>query len=162
MTQDQTIMDISTSELQHLAERPLARRSDAYRFLEKNFQHLIQLKVGTADGASWNETAALMSRRGYLNANGLALNGDTVRRMFRRVEQDIRRREADAVRETAKSFPTRPRNGLLPRRPATEIAALAVDRKDVRAVGSSPKARAKLKGPRQGSTKTNGNRPGRF
>jgi len=101
------ITTISASELRHLKERAFVRRSDVYRYLVKNYHRLVRQKVGTTDGPSWDETAAVMSRRGYLGARGCPLNGNAVRRVFRRVEEDMRRREAVNASQAAKQHRSR-------------------------------------------------------
>jgi hypothetical protein len=114
MTKDIPTSKISANDLQHLKELGVVRRSDVYRYLETNYRHLIQLKVGTNDGPSWDETAALMSRRGYLNAHGSALNGHAVRRVFRRVEQNIKRRDIEAAGKTPELRSSRRRGNHQP------------------------------------------------
>jgi hypothetical protein len=124
MTRDEPkIKTISASELRHLKDRAFVRRSDVYRYLAKNYQRLVRQKVGTTDGPSWDETAAVMSRRGYLGARGCPLNGNAVRRVFRRVEEDIRRREAEGARQRAKSHRSRQREDWEPPLARTERPA---------------------------------------
>jgi hypothetical protein len=124
MTRDEpTIKTISASDLRRLKDRAFVRRSDVYRYFEKNYQRLIQQKVGTRDGPSWDETAAVMSRRGYLGARGSTLNGNAVRRVFRRVEEDMRRREAEGASQRAKSHRSRQREDWEPPLARTERPA---------------------------------------
>ena len=94
---------ISASELRELKARSFVGRSDVYRYLRKNYPHLLSRKVGTTEGPSWDDIATILSKRGYINSRGDPLNGHAVRRVFRRVEQDLQCKEAGAV-----SQPTRP------------------------------------------------------
>jgi hypothetical protein len=121
MSKDEPTIDrISASELRHLKDRAFVRRSDVYRYLAKNYQRLVRQKVGTTDGPSWDETAAVMSRRGYLGARGSPLNGNAVRRVFRRVEEDMRRREAEGASQRAKAHRSRQRDDWEPPLARTE------------------------------------------
>ncbi len=97
---------ISASELRQLEARAFAGRSDVYRYLHKNHSRLVGQKVGINNGPSWNEVAAILSKRGYLSCRGDPLNGHAVRRVFRRVEKDLAREET-ARQPTRASPPSR-------------------------------------------------------
>jgi hypothetical protein len=97
---------ISASELRQLEARAFAGRSDVYRYLHKNHSRLVDRKVGTNNGPSWDEVAAILSKRGYVSCRGDPLNGHAVRRVFRRVEKDLARGET-ARRPTHASPPSR-------------------------------------------------------
>ena len=94
---------INASELRQLEARAFAGRSDVYRYLHKNHPRLVRQKVGTDDGPSWDEVAAILSKRGYVSCRGDPLNGNAVRRVFRRVEKDLKREEI--VRQPPRASP---------------------------------------------------------
>lgn len=101
---------ISASELRQLKARSFVGRSDVYRYLRKNFARLTREKAGTDVGPSWDEVAALMSKRGYVSFRGDRLNGNAVRRVFRRVEQDLQREKAsEPPKPSGPSWPSRQR-----------------------------------------------------
>jgi hypothetical protein len=106
-----TIATITARDMRKLKDRSFGRRSDVYRYLHKNYKRLVQQKVGTDEGPSWDEIAAVVSEQGYVSARGDPLNGNAVRRVFRRVERDVKRQEMDAARQTRHvAFP--PASGL--------------------------------------------------
>jgi len=96
---------ISASELRQLEARAFAGRSDVYRYLHKNHSRLVGQKVATDNGPSWNEVAAILSKRGYVSCRGDPLNGHAVRRVFRRVEKDLAREET--ARQPSRAPPRR-------------------------------------------------------
>jgi hypothetical protein len=102
-----TIPKISASDLRRLEDRGHRRKSDAYRYLSKNYQRLLSRKVGTPEGPSWNEVASVMTKRGLVGIRGDPLNGHAVRRVFRRLEHD---------REKARSKATEVSKALQPMR----------------------------------------------
>jgi len=98
-------MIISASELRELEARAFAGRSDVYRYLRKNHPHLLTQKVGTGEGPSWADIATILSKRGYVGSRGGPLNGHAVRRVFRRVERDLRRKEVAAANQPNRPAP---------------------------------------------------------
>jgi hypothetical protein len=108
-----TIATITARDMRKLKDRSFGRRSDVYRYLHKNYKRLVQQKVGTDEGPSWDEIAAVVSEQGYVSARGDPLNGNAVRRVFRRVERDVKRQEMDAARQRVTS-PSRQRSDWQP------------------------------------------------
>jgi hypothetical protein len=80
---------VTAGELRALDDAAYRGRSDVYRYLRKNYARLVAKRLGKPDGPSWDAVAAFLSGRGFENVRGEPLNGDAVRRVYRRVERDI-------------------------------------------------------------------------
>lgn len=80
---------IKAQRQRNLGRRAHRGRSDLYRHIRNSHPDLVQQKVGTRDGPSWEDVAAQLASEGALDRKGQPPSGETVRKMFKRVSRDV-------------------------------------------------------------------------